>query len=71
MNGSIFGVIYFARCMFAPESTIASFYLLGEVDGVSILLIKLFLGALILILFITTPNHHSHLFSVPPTLLLY
>ena len=55
---AIFGVASFARWMFAPQSEIACVHFLGEVGGVSIILIKLILGLLILILLIISPNLH-------------
>ena len=65
MDGSIVGVASFSRCMFAPESLIYSVYFLGELGGISILLIELILGALILILFIIAPNRYLHPFFCP------
>ena len=47
MMWAIVGVYSFFRCMFAPQSAIASMYLLGDLGGVLILLIKLILGVLI------------------------
>ena len=70
MTGAIIGVACLDRCMGVTGSEIASLYLLGEVGGVPILFIKLILGLLILILFIISPNHHSHPFSLTPILFL-
>ena len=39
MNRAIFGVVCFARCMFAPGSVISSVCLLGELVGIPILFI--------------------------------
>ena len=66
MTWDIVGVGCFDKYMFAPESAIASVYLLRELGWVPVLLIKLILGVLILILFIIAPNRHSHPFSLPP-----
>ena len=71
ITGAIFVVAYFARCIFAPESTIASVFLLGEICGVPIQSIKLILGLLISILFIIAPNRHSQPFSLPPSRFLW
>ena len=70
MTGDIVGVAWLYICMFTHESEIDSVCLLGELVGVSILLIKLILGLLILILFIIAPNRHLHPFSMPPILFL-
>ena len=70
ITGSIVGMAWLARCIFAPESEIASVYLLVELGGIPTLLIKLILGVLILILFIIAPNRNSHPFSMPPSLFL-
>ena len=47
ITGSVVCVVWLDRCKFAPEYAIASVYLLGELVGVPILLIKLILGVLI------------------------
>ena len=49
MTGAIVYVGFLARCMFAPESEIYIICLLGELDGVLILLITISLGVLILV----------------------
>ena len=49
MTGAIVYVGFLARCMFAPESEIYIICLLGELDGVLILLIKISLGVIILV----------------------
>ena len=67
---SIVVVDCFVRCIFSPESTISRMLLLGEFYGVPIQFIKLILGLLTSILFIISPNHHSHPFLFPPSLLL-
>ena len=51
MDGDIFGVPCFYRCIFAPESAISSVYLPGELVGIPILFNKLIFGLLILIFF--------------------
>ena len=56
-------VACFVKCIFAPESDIASMLLLGDLGGVLIKFIKIILGLLISILLIITPNRHSHPFS--------
>ena len=43
ITGDIFGMACFSGCIFAPESAIASVYLLEELGGVPILLMKLIL----------------------------
>ena len=58
MTGGIFVVACFARCIFAPESTIAGVFLLGEFGGVLIQLIKIISGLLISILLIIAPNRN-------------
>ena len=68
--GAILVVALFNRCIFAPESAIASILLLGVLYGLSIKFIKLILGLLIPILFISAPNRHLHPFSIPPSLFL-
>ena len=47
VTGAIFGVALFDIWMFAPESTIASVYFIGELGGFPIIFIKLILGVLI------------------------
>ena len=54
----------------AHESTIDSMLLLVKLGEVLIQFIKLILGLLISIIFIATPNRHSHPFSLPPSLFL-
>ena len=49
MTGSIVGADGFSGFMFAPESSNASVYCIGELSGVPILFIKLILGVLVLI----------------------
>ena len=51
ITGDIFGMACFSGCIFAPESAIASVYLLEELGGVPILLMKLILWVLILTFF--------------------
>ena len=48
MTVTIIVVAFFSRCIFAPESAIASVFLLRESGGVPILLVKLVLGLLFL-----------------------
>ena len=66
MTGYIFVVAYFDRCIFTPESTIDSVFLLGEFGGFPIRFIKLILGLLISILFIIAHNRHLHPFLILP-----
>ena len=54
--------------MFEPKSEIAGVYFLGELGGVTILIIKLILGVPILNLLIIFPNRHTYPFSIPPSL---
>ena len=70
MTGAIAGVVSVIIWMFVPESTIASVNFLGEIDGVPILLNKPILVELILILFISAPDHHLHPFLMPPIIFL-
>ena len=70
ITGGIIVVDCFSRCIFALESAISIILLPGEIGGVPIQFIKLILGLLISILFIISPNHHSHHFSLPPSLFL-
>ena len=67
---AIVGVVCLDIGMFTSASEISSMYLLGELGGVPILLIKLILGVLIVILFIIVPNLHLHPFSLPPNYFL-
>ena len=67
MTRVIVGVACLDRCMIALEYKITGVYLLGEVGGVPIILIKLILGVINLILFIIAPKCHSHPFSLPPS----
>ena len=60
--GAIVLVACFYKCIFTPESVIASMLLLVRLSGVSIQFIKLILGLLISFLFISAPNHHLHPF---------
>ena len=62
--GTILVVACFSRCIFAPESTIASIFLLGEFGGAPIQFTKLILGLLISILLIIAPNRHLRPFSL-------
>ena len=62
MTGYIVVVAFFARCIFTPESTIASVLLLGEFGGVPIQFIKPILGLIISNLLIIAPNRNSHPF---------
>ena len=55
MTGDIVVVDCFARCIFAPEYTIASLFLLGEFGWVPIKFIKLILELLISILLMIAP----------------
>ena len=71
MPGAIVVVACFYRCIFTPDSVIASVFLLGEFGGVPIQIIKLILGLLILILLIISPNSHYHTFLIPPSCLLW
>ena len=59
MTGVIVVVDFLDRCIFMPESAIASVFLLGEFGWVLIQFIKLILGLLISILFISSPNRNS------------
>ena len=70
ITGAIVGVACLARCIFAPESAIASMLILFGLGGVSIKLIKLILGLLISILLTIASNRHLHTFSLPPILFL-
>ena len=67
---AIVGVVCLDIGMFTSASEISSMYLLGELGGVPILLIKLILGVQILILFIIVPNLHLQPFSLPPIIFL-
>ena len=69
-TGAILVVACFARCMFAPESAISSMLLLGGLGGSSKQFIKIILGLLILILFVVSPNRHSHPFLLPTSIFL-
>ena len=71
MTGVIVVETCLDRCIFTPESAMASMCLLVELGGVPILLIKPSLGVLVLILVIIAPNRHLHPFSLPPSTLLY
>ena len=68
ITGAIVGVACPARCIFLPESAIDSMLVLVGLGGVLIWFIKLILGLIVLILLSIAPNHHSHLFSLPPIL---
>ena len=68
--GAIVVVACFARFVFAPESVIASMLLLRVLGGLLIQFIRLIWGLLISFLFIGAPNHYSHPFLVPHSLLL-
>ena len=68
MTGVIVVETCLARCIFTPESAMASMCLLVELGGVPILLIKPSLGVLVLILVIIAPNRHLHTFSMPPSI---
>ena len=52
MNGEVFVVDFFGRCIIAPDSVIASMFLLGKFGGVPIQFIKIISGLLISILLI-------------------
>ena len=67
MTRAIVVVDCFSRCIFAPESAIASMFLLGEFVGVPIQLIKLILMLLISILLIIASNLNSHPFYLTPS----
>ena len=56
--GDILVEACFAMRILAPESVITSMLLLGVSGGVSIKLIKLILGLIFSILFITASNRH-------------
>ena len=71
ITGAIAVVDFFARCIFAPYSLIASMLLLGGLGRILIQFIKLILGLLISILFISVPNRHLHPFSLLPSLFLW
>ena len=66
ITGYISVVACFSRYIFAPESAIYSMFLQEEFGGVPIHFIKLFLGLLLSILLVITPNCHSHPFSLLP-----
>ena len=70
ITGAILVVDFFAGCIFAPDSSIASMLLLVGLGGVSIKFIKLILGLLISILLTATPNRHSHPLLIPYSLFL-
>ena len=70
MTVAFVGVACLNRFIFEPESAIASVFLLGELGGVLILLIKLGLGVLILILFMISPNRNLHPFLPTPSFFL-
>ena len=62
ITGVIVGVVLSSRFMFAPDSSIANVYFLGELGRFPILFIKLILVVLVLILFFITPNRNSRPF---------
>ena len=66
MTGAI-DVVNFSRYIFAPESAIASVFLLGEFGEFSIQFIKLIVGSLISILLIITLKRLLHPLLLPPS----
>ena len=71
MTGAIILVACLPRCIFAPEPTIASLFLLVEFGGFLIQFIKIIIGFLISILFVIAPNRHSHPSLLPQSLFLW
>ena len=63
-------VACFPICILAPDSTIASVFLLGEFGGVPIHFINLIFALLNSILLIIAYNHHLHPFLLLPSLFL-
>ena len=70
MTGVIVGIALFDRWIFTPESAIYNVYFVAELGGVLILFIKIFLGDILLIIYIINPNHHSRPFKLPPSVFL-
>ena len=71
ITGSNVVVACFYRCIFAPDSVISSMLLLEEFGGIPVQLIKLILGLLNSVLSNIALNHHSHPFSLPPSIFLW
>ena len=71
ITGAIVGVIFFAKCTFAPESAIYRMLLLGVLGGVSIKFIKLILVLPISVLLIAACKCRSHPFSLTTSIFLY